>query len=644
MKKFLSFLCLLFFVHLAKAQITTSVLKANFGIEGDLKSNYFNLTPFPGEDDWFNNGDAGLGEFVIDTTGAAAIVAGYTTVLSTTTSSLTRGMRQTIYSVVNNKLLMDANFTRDYHGNDSTVFASGSNKNGMSAALWNPSIQSIPNKNDILDAFTHVRRDGPNPSDSLWMFGGLSIENTTGNRYFDFELFQTNFSYNANSQTFSGYGPDAGHRSWVFDAAGNIVTPGDIIFTAEFSSSGLTLIEARIWINSASLSIVPNAFSWGGAFNGDGAGAVFGYANILPKTAGAFYTGIQNSAPTWAGPFALLRGNNAVVTNYIAGQFMEFSVNLTKLGIDPGSYGNACGAPFKSVLIKSRASTSFTSELKDFVAPFQLFNYSNVRATSMITYFCGKMPPTIIHVVNPVSTSTYTWSTTDGNIISPAENDSVTVNAPGTYYVTQKLNAACAPLSKDSLRILFDSSCLILNTGITKFTVTNNNGYAVIAWQASNNELALKYVVEYSNYDLVFHEMAYLPAIQKTGMAEYVFSEPTQSLGKVFYRIKIIQKNNAIKYSNTISVNSEKATKKNTLIFPNPVQGEAFLSIESSGKTMVTIYLSDMTGRLISTLKLPVKQGDNLLSLHELTRQTGMYLVRVKSIDGETTQQLVIKK
>ena len=644
MKKILSFLCLLFFVHLAKAQITTSVLKANFGIEGDLRSNYFDLAPSPGEDDWFYNGDAGGGKFVIDTTGAAAIVAGYTTDPSTTTSSLSRGMNQTIYSVVNNKLLMDANFTRDYHGNDSTVFASGSNKNGMSPVLWSPTIQSVPDKNEILDAFTHVRRDGPNITDSLYLFGGLSIENTTGNRYFDFELFQTKFSYNPGTQTFSGYGPDAGHTSWVFNAAGNIVTAGDIIFTAEYSSSSLTLIEARIWVNQSALSIVPTAFNWGGAFDGDGSGAVFGYANILPITAGSFYTGIQNSAASWAGPFALLRGNSSVVTDYYAGQFMEFSVNLTKLGIDPASYGNACGAPFKSVLIKTRASTSFTSELKDFVAPFQLFNYNNVRATSMITYFCGTMPATIINVVNPVSTSTYTWSTTDGNIISPVENDSVTVNAPGTYYVTQKLNTACAPLSMDSLKILYDPYCLVLNTGITKFTVTNNSSDAVIAWQASNNELALKYVVEYSNDSLVFHEKANLPAIQKTGMAEYVFSQPTQSLRTIFYRIKIIQKNNAVKYSNTITVNSEKETKKNPLIFPNPAQGEAFLPIESSGKTMVCIYLSDMSGRLVKTLKLPVKQGNNLLSLHELTRQTGIYLVKIKTIDGETTQQLVIKK
>lgn len=644
MKKILSFFYLLFFVQLAKAQITTAVLKANFGIEGDLRSNYFNLAHSPGEDDWFYNGDAGLGQFVIDTTGAAAIVAGYSTTPSTTTSSLTRGMRQPIYSLDNNKLLLDANFTRDYHGNDSTVFASGSNKNGMSPVLWSPTIQSIPDKNDILDAFTHVRRDGPNPADSLWMFGGLSIENTTGNRYFDFELFQTNFSYNAGTQTFSGYGPDAGHTSWVFNAAGNIVTPGDIIFTAEFGTAGLTLIQARIWVNQASLSIVPTAFSWGGAFDGNGSGAVFGYANILPITAGAFYTGIQNSAPTWAGSFALLRGNNDVVTDYIAGQFMEFSVNLTKLGIDPASYGNACGAPFRSVLIKTRASTSFTSELKDFVAPFQLFNYANVRATSTITYFCGTMPANIIHVINPVSTSTYIWSTTNGNIISPVENDSVTVNKPGTYYVTQKLNAACAPLSIDSVTILFDSLCLVLNTGITKFTVTNNNSDVVLTWQASNNELAFKYVVEYSNDNLGFHEMAHLLAIHKTDMAVYVFSQPTQNLRIIFYRIKIIQKNNTVNYSNTITVNSERETKKNPLIFPNPAQGEAFLSIESSGKTMVSIYISDMSGRLVKTLKLPAKQGNNLLSLHELTRQTGMYLVKVKTMDGETIQQLVIKK
>ena len=51
----------------------------------------------------------------------------------------------------------------------------------MSPALWSGGIQGIPDKNDILDIMMHVRRAGPNTTDSLWMFGGISL-GTTGNR------------------------------------------------------------------------------------------------------------------------------------------------------------------------------------------------------------------------------------------------------------------------------------------------------------------------------------------------------------------------------------------------------------------------------------------------------------------------------
>ena len=646
MKILLSFLLLFVFIPIVKAQITTPVINANFGVDGDLTSNYFNFAAFPGEDDWFPDGQPGAGEFVIDTTGAAAIVAGYITDPTTTNNPVTRGMNQTIYSVVNNKLLMDANFTRDYYGDDSTVFAVGSNKNAMSPAAWScPVAQSVPDKNEILDVFTHIRRDGPNPvtSDSLWFFGGLSLENTNGNRYFDFELFQTNLTYSTVTRTFSGYGPDEGHTTWVFDAAGNVVSAGDIILTAEYSSSSLTLIEARIWINKSDLGVTPTAFTWGGAFDGVNSSATYGYASILPKTAGSFYTGMTNSATTTAGPFSLIRVGGILVTDYIVDQFMEFSVNLTELGIDPASYGNGCGIPFRSVLIKTRASTSFTAELKDFVKPFELFNYTQPAATTLLKYFCGTMPATTIDVINPVSTSVYTWSTFDGNIVGPVITNTVTIDAPGTYYVTQQLHNLCAPLGIDSVTILYDSVCTVLNINITNFTVVNKGLDAIISWQASNNELAFKNIVEYSDNGLLFTEVAVLPAIQKTGMAGYVFSQPI-SLQKSYYRIKIIEKDGTVKYSSTIKLNSEKEAKKIPIIFPNPTQGEAFVSIESSRTTMVSIYLTDMGGRLIKTLKLPVNKGNNLLSLHKLARQTGIYLVTVKSIDGETTQQLIIRK
>src|SRR5689334_17856770 len=242
----------------------------------------------------------------------------------------------------------------------------------MNPVNWAGGIQGIPDKNDILDTYIHIRRAGPNTTDSLFFFGGISLDNTTGNRYFDFEMYQTDINYDRVSGHWFGYGPDFGHTSWTFDAAGNVLKPGDIIFSAEYQSSTLTKIEARVWVKKTDWqTITPTAFSWSGLFDGDGAAATWGYASIQPKTAGAFYTGLGSANNTWAGWFRLILQDNSIALNYAKDQFMEFSVNLSKLGLDPVTQigGDVCGTPFNRIVIKTRASASFTSELKDFVAP-----------------------------------------------------------------------------------------------------------------------------------------------------------------------------------------------------------------------------------------------------------------------------------
>ncbi len=648
MKRFLLLITILGNIQVAIAQITISITKANFGIDADLSSNYFNNTSLPSGDDWYSNGYSGTGDFIIDTSGAAAILAGYISNPTSRSWSFSRLMRQPFYTVVNNKLLLDAVFHRDFHGDDSTVFAAGSNKNGMTPADWScPVAQGIPDKNDILDAYTHIRRDGPGASDSLWMFGGLSLENTTGSRYFDFELYQTDIVYNRSTQTFGGYGPDAGHTSWKFDAAGNILTPGDIIFTAEFSSSSLTLVEARIWIKKTALSITPGTFSWGGSFDGDGSAATYGYANILPKSAGDFYTGMVNASPTWAGAFSLVRVNNTVTSDYIAKQFMEFSVNLTKLGIEPASFSNnACGSPFRRVLIKSRASTSFTAELKDFIAPFRMFDYPGVDANAFINYFCGTMPLASVNVYNPLATSLYTWSTGNGNIVGSNSGTSISVNAPGTYYVTQQLHSQCPVFATDSVTIMYDAVCAVLGINFTSFFSDHTGKDALVKWQVNGNERVGEYVVEYSKDDKVFKQLAMIPANEQQGMASYEFPQLMNNESPViYYRVKALGKTGSNKYSNTIAIRNNAGAKKEPVILPNPTTGQAWLSLEAVEKSMVIISLSDMTGRTIKIIRLAVNQGYNLLPVTELTTlPDAIYMVKIKSIGGEATQKLVLAK
>lgn len=651
MKKFLPLLFLCFVQQLANAQVTSPIIKANFGVDADLRANFFNGLITAAGDDWFRMvppPSGATGEFVIDTTGAAAIVAAYTTNPASRMWSFSKVMKQKPYTIVNNRLLIDAIFTRDYHGTDSTVFAAGSNKNGMSPESWTcPVAQGIPDKNDILDLFAHVRRAGPNVYDSAWFFGALSLDNVTGSRYYDFELYQTDLYYDRATLTFENYGPNFGHTPFTFDGAGNILTAGDVIFTAEFGNTGLILVEARIWVDKASTLITPAAFSWGGQFDGASAGATYGYANILPKTAGAFYTGLQSANGVWPGPFSLVLQDNSIVTTYLAKQFTEFSVNLTKLGIDPAQFtSNACGSPFRRVLVKTRASNAFTAELKDFVAPFKLFNYDKVDAAAEIVYFCGVMPTTPIEVANPVTTSIYTWSTANGNIVGTNIGISINVNAPGTYYVTQQMNAACPSFSIDSVTILFDATCTVLDVNFIGFTAGMLNKTAEMKWEIDQNQNASGFVVEYSFDSKTFLPLASFPSSNQKGVSKYLYSHNMENFntGIIFYRIKAVGKSGSYKYSSTITVKG-KNVLMSAQIFPNPSAGETWVNMESAERGMADINISDPYGRLINSSKVMLNKGENLFILPQFADQkSGMYLVKIKSSNGEIIQKVILNK
>lgn len=649
MKNFLRItLVLLLAPSFLKAQITGPVIRANFGVDGDLRSNYFTGLVQSGNDDWFRfPGSTGGGQFVIDTTGAVALMANYVSNPASRRLPFVKGMRFPAYSVINNRLLVDAVFVRDYHGDDSTIFAAGSNKNGMNPVDWStPVSQSIPDKNEILDIMLHVRRAGPNLTDSLWLVGGISIENTNGNRYFDFEMYQTDIYYNRPTRSFFNYGPDAGHTSWKFDAAGNMTAPGDIILTAEYSSSALTAIEARIWINRNDLSITPAGFNWTGSFDGASAGAQFGYAGITPKTAGAFYTGLQSPANTWAGPFSLVLGDNSIVTNYIAGQFMEFSVNLTKLGLDQSNIFGAddCAMPFRRLMVKTRASTSFTSELKDFVAPFDFFLAPRASLETLTPNICDTGSLSGVYVMNPVPTSFYQWSTIGGQIVGSTVGPSITVNRPGIYIVQQFLQAACSLYATDTIVVGSLGDCGVLSGNLIEFKSVLNNNSVQLNWKVKENQLVNNFELQRSADGVHFNTIYRIDEkSENTGAANYFYNDDINGIGTqtVYYRLRVNQVNNKQLLS-TIIKQQLTGVKQGLRISPNPVKDNILVQLYSVTDGKAVLYIYDPAGRVISSMKIQVQKGNNTVSLDILkNKPAGIYRAVVSAGDKIFTERIL---
>lgn len=653
MKALKNILLLILIALSGNAQITTPQIRAKFGVDADLRANFFNNFTLTGSDDWFAQGivtGPGVGTFVIDTAGAPFIRKRYMLDPNFRKIPFFRGMRFPQFSIVNGVMLIDGIFIRDHHGDDSTVFATG-NKNAQNPATWaTPIAQAIPNKDDILDIFMHVRRAGTSVTDSLWMFGGVSIDGTTGNRYFDFEMYQTDIFYNRTTLGFGGYGPDAGHTTWQFDGAGNIIKAGDVIFTAEYSSSSLSMLEARIWVHKDALLITPATFSWGGQFDGAGSGATYGYANILPKTAGDFYIGLQCGNNTWAGPFGVVLSDNTVATDYRAKQFMEFSVNLSKLGLDPLVSGNdPCVLPFRRILIKSRASTSFNAELKDFVGPFSFFRAPMAQASADIPLYCGVSGVSTISVNNPIPTSLYTWHTFDGNIVGDTVGPEITVNQAGSYIVQQELLDSCGTTyASDTVVIILDPLCTPLKSNLVNFTGSPQGEVCVLNWNVTHNESIRYFDLERSTGNNLFEPVQHVITTKEEGNTSYQYADNItnqESASTLFYRIKITDNNGNIQYSKTIGIGIGDIIKPSLQLFTNPVHSQPQLVIKNTKNEQGYISVVDHTGKLIKKYTAPIKKGINMISLEGIENNpAGVYFIQLNISNHILTEKMILQK
>ncbi|MCH7785834.1 MAG: hypothetical protein IIB06_10540, partial [Bacteroidetes bacterium] len=193
---------------------------------------------------------------------------------------------------------------------------------------WTWTNSSAGGKGDIHNAMYHLAKH--NITGDEWIIIASDRRTTTGTSYIDFEFFQETL-------TTSGFG---------FTTVGlhGGRTINDILFTVEYGSGGsVASVFFYLWEESPPAS---------------------GNYNYVLKTSGTFNAfGITNasSIPVIFGAF-----NN---TTYSPLQFVEAAVNFTDIFgiVDP-----CLGVSIKTILIKTKSSTSANAALNDFVEPIQV--------------------------------------------------------------------------------------------------------------------------------------------------------------------------------------------------------------------------------------------------------------------------------
>jgi hypothetical protein len=320
------------------------------------------------------------------------------------------------------------------------------------------------------------------------------------------------------------------------------------------------------------------------------------------------------------------------------------------LGLDPVTTfgGDVCGTPFNRLVVKTRASSSFTAELKDFVAPIDLFLAPRAQALADVPLFCGAMGVSHIEVQNPSASSTYTWTTPDGHIVGSSTGPNIVVDSPGTYMVTQRLSAGCNPYAYDTVAIIYSSNCGTLDNTVLDFKGSINNNLARLDWTIGDNESVSYFEIERSFDGRTFEPVKQTTANgQIKSSASYSAYDNLEHLSlpnAIYYRLKIVKTSGGMSYSQVIRIPYGKSLTKLSII-PNPVHDVMQLAVNAVSNGSMDVHIFDMSGKIVRKINANVQSGINVISFDQLSKlQEGMYVVVVYTGEEILRQKIVVVK
>jgi hypothetical protein len=286
-------------------------------------------------------------------------------------------------------------------GRTDNSFGQGTKEDNAATTIVTGSIP--PNKND-LTRFYEASEQVANGD--IFLYLGWERLVNIGNANLDFEINQINQSVT------TGTPPGPGFTSSSVGSLTLQRTAGDLLVTYDFGGSGTPKLGLNFWLTAG---------------NGDSASDCYA----------------SNSLPCWGNHEELTTGiaEGAVNTTTIpepiaggtltAGLFGEAAINLT----DAGVFEEGVCEAFGSAFVKSRSSSSFTAELKDFIAPIPV-NITN----------CGSITINKVTQDEPVpGTQSFTYTTSSnltGFSLKNSESKSFPGIPAGNYTVTEGTQTA----------------------------------------------------------------------------------------------------------------------------------------------------------------------------------------------------------
>jgi len=221
------------------------------------------------------------------------------------------------------------------------------------------------------------------------------------------------------------------------------------------------------------------------------------------------------------------------------------------------------------------------------------------------------------------SNNTYKWYQNDTLVATISSDSTFAFTTNGQYWVVAT-NAVATELT------LYSDTITISGLPIKDITLSakETNERVLLQWQTIGEVNTASFTIQRSTDGKTFSDIATKEAVG-SGDNGYSFSPPAPLKGVTYYRIKVVDKDGVISYSNVASVQFTVNSNQLT-VYPNPAKS----SVTIRGNNITSVHVLDNMGRVIE-----------VFSLHDATNPTlsvsslaaGVYHLRIQTSDGDVS-------
>jgi hypothetical protein len=212
-------------------------------------------------------------------------------------------------------------------------------------------------------------------------------------------------------------------------------------------------------------------------------------------------------------------------------------------------------------------------------------------------------------------------------------------NADGTRGIQYRLNGNGGPVFGSPLALQFYARpSTPVPVSLLRFTAEKGKLTNKLLWTTTQEINTKEFTVERSTDGIEFSPIGNVAANGNTNSRiDYSFTDAFILQGYNYYRLKIVNTDNSVKYSSTLIVKNDPA--KGIVIYPNPSFEKINIWFVAEKMSRAVITIHDVNGKLLWQKNIQVNKGANNLPADISELGKGNYVLKIKT----ETQTLVEK-